>query len=122
MALGTAFQVIDDALDYDGNAEALGKNLGDDLREGKVTLPLILAMTQGTAAQRELMREAIENGGTPHLDDIIGIVRSTGALAGTRQAAAGEARRAMAAAATLPDNDYRTALIQLSADLLGRQT
>ena len=121
-ALGTAFQVIDDALDYDGNAEVLGKSLGDDLREGKVTLPLILAMANGSPAQRSMMREAIESGGTLYLNDIIAMVRSTGALAGTRAAAAGEARRAIAAVEQLPQNAYTAALIQLSADLLGRQT
>ena len=79
-ALGTAFQVIDDVLDYDGDAAEMGKNLGDDLREGKATLPLIAAMQRGTSEQCALIRSAIENGETERLDEIIAIVKSTGAL------------------------------------------
>jgi octaprenyl-diphosphate synthase len=120
-SLGTAFQVIDDVLDYDGNATEMGKNLGDDLREGKATLPLILAMQRGTGEQRLVIQNAIENGATEELDTIIQIVRSTGALAGARAAAAQEAETAIAAISTFPSNEHTTALVQLAANLLGRR-
>jgi octaprenyl-diphosphate synthase len=120
-ALGTAFQVIDDVLDYDGDAGEMGKNLGDDLREGKATLPLIAAMQRGTPAQRELIRHAIETGGVADLADIIRIVRETGALEVTRDAAAGEARRAIQAAQQLPSNAFTNGLLELAAQLLQRR-
>ena len=87
-AIGTAFQVIDDVLDYDGDVLEMGKNLGDDLREGKATLPLIIAMQRSTETERNLIREAIETGGTANMTEIIGIVHKTGALTATREAAA----------------------------------
>jgi octaprenyl-diphosphate synthase len=121
-ALGTAFQVIDDVLDYDGNSAEMGKNLGDDLREGKATLPLILAMQRGDAAQSRTVREAIETGNVDRLNDIVAIVRDTGALAATRSAAAAEAQRAIDAAMQLPDNAYRTAMVALASQLLDRRT
>ncbi|ROZ72718.1 octaprenyl diphosphate synthase [Ramlibacter sp. WS9] len=120
-ALGTAFQVIDDVLDYDGDAGEMGKNLGDDLREGKATLPLIAAMQRGTPEQRGLIRHAIETGGVAELDRIVAIVRETGALEVTREAAAAEARRAVAAAGQLPQNGYSQGLLQLAAQLLQRR-
>lgn len=121
-ALGTAFQVIDDALDYDGNTQEMGKNLGDDLREGKVTLPLIIAMQRGTPAQRDMIRLAIEQGATDALDTIIAIVKETGALAATREAAAAEARLAIQLLDGFPDNPYTEALLQLAAQLLDRRS
>ena len=121
-ALGTAFQVIDDVLDYDGNTAEMGKNLGDDLREGKATLPLILAMQKGTPEQSQTIREAIENGSVEQLSLIVDIVRSTGALQGTREAAAAEAQRAIDAALRLPDNTYRQAMVALASQLLQRRT
>jgi len=121
-ALGTAFQVVDDVLDYDGNAAEMGKNLGDDLREGKATLPLILAMQRGTPAQSQTVRDAIENGSVDKLAEIVAIVRETGALDGTREAAAAEAQRAIDAAMQLPDNHYRAAMVTLAAQLLNRRT
>jgi octaprenyl-diphosphate synthase len=121
-ALGTAFQVIDDVLDYDGNASEMGKNLGDDLREGKATLPLILAMQRGNPAQRQTVREAIETGSVERLQDIVAIVRDTGALSATRQAASNEAQRAIHAAQRLPNNVYSQAMVTLAAQLLERRT
>ena len=121
-ALGTAFQVIDDVLDYDGNSIEMGKNLGDDLREGKATLPLILAMQRGTPEQSRTVREAIETGNLDRLSDIVAIVRDTGALAATRSAAAAEAQRAIDATMQLPDNAYRTAMVALASQLLDRRT
>jgi octaprenyl-diphosphate synthase len=120
-ALGTAFQVIDDVLDYAGEVEELGKNLGDDLREGKVTLPLIAAMRRGSDAQRQLIRGAIEGGDLGQLEAIIAIVRETGALEVAREAAAAEAKRAMTAASQLPSNEHARALVQLAASLLQRR-
>jgi octaprenyl-diphosphate synthase len=120
-ALGTAFQVIDDVLDYDGKAGEMGKNLGDDLREGKATLPLIAAMQRGTASQRETIRSAIETGAVAELDQIIAIVKDTGALEATRAAATVEAGRAVEAARQLPDNAYSRGLLQLAAQLLQRR-
>ncbi len=120
-ALGTAFQVIDDVLDYDGDAGEMGKNLGDDLREGKATLPLIAAMQRGTPQQCQIIRNAVETGGVDELDRIVAIVKETGALQVTRDAAAGEARRAVDAASQLPHNGYSQGLLQLAAQLLVRR-
>ena len=120
-ALGTAFQVIDDVLDYDGNATEMGKNLGDDLREGKVTLPLIVAMQRGTTEQCGLIKKAIEEGETDNLTAVIDIVKTTGALDATRQAAATQAQLAIDAISGLPDNLYTKGLLQLAASLLDRR-
>ncbi len=120
-ALGTAFQVIDDVLDYDGDAQEMGKNLGDDLREGKVTLPLIVAMQRGSDAERALLRRVIETGSTDELPAVIDIVRRTGALTATREAAATQARLAMEALSPLPSNSYTEGLLQLAAQLLERR-
>ncbi|WP_096667184.1 polyprenyl synthetase family protein [Polaromonas sp. AET17H-212] len=121
-ALGTAFQVIDDVLDYDGDAEEMGKNLGDDLREGKATLPLIIAMQRGTADEQATIRQAIETGGTGQLPEIVAIVRKTGALQATRDAAAAEAQRAVQALTALGVNPYSGALLQLASQLLQRRS
>jgi octaprenyl-diphosphate synthase len=121
-ALGTAFQVIDDVLDYDGDAAEMGKNLGDDLREGKATLPLIIAMQRGTAAEQGTIRHAIETGGTERLAEIVAIVRQTGALQATRDAAASEAQRAIQALAGLGRNTYSEALLELASQLLQRRS
>ena len=121
-SLGTAFQVIDDILDYDGDVLEMGKNLGDDLREGKATLPLIIAMQRGSQAERDTIRQAIESGGTGQIDNIVAIVQKTGALEATRQAAAAEARRALKALENLPHNSYSDALRALASQLLERRS
>ncbi len=113
-SLGTAFQLVDDLLDYEGATEQLGKNVGDDLREGKPTLPLLIAMERGTAEQRGLLRSAIEHGEVTRLADIVEIVRSTGALAATREAARAEADKACTMLGRLPDSTFRSALLDLS--------
>ena len=121
-ALGTAFQVIDDVLDYDGEVSEMGKNLGDDLREGKATLPLIIAMQRGTADECSTIRQAIEAGGSGQIAAIVAIVQQTGALQATRDAAAAEAQRALDALQKLPENAYTGALRQLASQLLARRS
>jgi len=120
-ALGTAFQVIDDVLDYDGDAAEMGKNLGDDLREGKATLPLIIAMQRGSPDEKQLIRQAIESGETRQLPDIIDIVKRSGALQATRDAAAAEAERAVRSLNALGRNSYSDALLRLASQLLQRR-
>ena len=112
-SLGTAFQLIDDLLDYEGATAQLGKNVGDDLREGKPTLPLLLAMERGSAAERDLIRHAIEHGEVARLPEIVEIVRHTGAIAATRDAARAEAEKAGRALGPLAPSTFREALLEL---------
>ena len=120
-AIGTAFQVIDDVLDYTGEAAVMGKNLGDDLREGKTTLPLIAAMQRGTPSQKDVIKTAIETGGVSMLEQVVEIVRTTGALDVARLAATQEAQRAIVAARQLPGGPHAECLIELATQLLARQ-
>ena len=112
-SLGTAFQLVDDLLDYDGDARELGKNVGDDLREGKPTLPLLVAMERCGDAERLLLRGAIERGEVERLDEIVRIVRSAGALEVTRDAARAEASRARDCLRVLGPSPHREALLEL---------
>lgn len=108
--LGTAFQLVDDALDYSADTRQLGKNVGDDLAEGKPTLPLIYALRQGNAAQQALIRSAIEQGGLEQIDAVTEIIVTTGALDYTLACAQHEAELAKAAIAILPASEYKEAL------------
>jgi octaprenyl-diphosphate synthase len=121
-SLGTAFQLVDDLLDYEGATEQLGKNVGDDLREGKPTLPLLIAMERGSPAERSLIRDAIEHGEIARLPEVVAIVRSTGALAATREAARLEADQARLALDVLPATPYRDALLDLSVRSVERSS
>jgi octaprenyl-diphosphate synthase len=112
-SLGTAFQLVDDLLDYEGATSQLGKNVGDDLREGKPTMPLLVAMERGTPRERETIRHAIEHGEVQRLSDIVAIVRRTGALEATRDAARAEADKARACLRSLPAGPHREALLEL---------
>jgi octaprenyl-diphosphate synthase len=112
--LGTAFQLVDDALDYSSTAAELGKNLGDDLAEGKPTLPLIHALRHGTAEQQAMIREAIEHGGIDKLAAITAAIESTGGLEYTARLARQEADLAKAALKVLVDSPYKQALSELA--------
>lgn len=113
--LGTAFQLIDDILDYSANAEKFGKNIGDDLAEGKPTLPLLHAMQNGNPQQTALIREAIEQGGKREaLDEILAIMQEHKSLDYAMTRAKAEAQKAVDALAILPDNKYKQALISLA--------
>jgi octaprenyl-diphosphate synthase len=114
MHLGTAFQLIDDVLDYSGDLETTGKNLGDDLAEGKPTLPLIRAIARGTPEQSALIRGAIESGGSGEFGPVMSIIRETGALDYARNQAQAEARMACEALAPLPHSTFKDSLLQLA--------
>jgi octaprenyl-diphosphate synthase len=112
--LGTAFQLIDDVLDYSGDHLVIGKNVGDDLAEGKATLPLIYALKRGAPAQAALIRRAIEQGGGEELSAVLDAIRDTGALDYAREQARTESIAAIEALALLPNSKYRDYLIQLA--------
>lgn len=112
--LGLAFQMIDDVMDYLSSAEEMGKNVGDDLAEGKATLPLIYAMQNGEEEQRKLIRKAIREGGLDELDHILDIVKTTGAIDYTRQRAHEEAQMAIDALDALPDTSFKETLVTLA--------
>lgn len=114
-SLGTAFQLIDDVLDYSGNAAEIGKNVGDDLREGKPTLPLIYLMQHGTPPQRELVRTCIENGDEQHFDQILAAITTSGALEYTTGQAQRAAEKATTALASWPDSQFKNSLLELSS-------
>ncbi|WP_018948876.1 octaprenyl diphosphate synthase [Thioalkalivibrio sp. ALMg11] len=120
MHLGTAFQLIDDVLDYSSDDEVTGKRMGDDLAEGKPTLPLIHALRVGTPDQQTVVRGAIEEGGRNQVDAVLQVVHATDGLAYTRSRAEAETDAAIEAISTLPDSPHRQALIDLARFAVGR--
>ena len=112
--LGIAFQLIDDALDYKANQEDLGKNLGDDLAEGKPTLPLIYAIQNGTESEANIIIEAIQNGNRDAFNEVYAVVQRTQAITYTEQRADEEAQKAINALSVLPESEYKSALILLA--------
>lgn len=119
-SLGTAFQLIDDVLDYSGTSTDIGKNVGDDLREGKPTLPLIFVMQHGKPEQRALVRSCIENGDEQHFDAILSAISESGALAYTRDKAAAAAQLAAESISHLPASQFKDSLLQLCAFAVSR--
>jgi len=118
--VGVAFQLVDDALDYTGDAATLGKNVGDDLAEGKPTLPLIYAMRTGTPEQAGIIANAIRNGDASQLSAILEIVQATGAMNYTLDAAREQVRQAIAQLEALPDNTFTQAMRQVAEFSLAR--
>ena len=114
MHLGTAFQLIDDVLDYSAHSAEIGKNVGDDLAEGKPTLPLIYALSRGSAEQAAVIRKAVEHGGLEKMDAVMEAIESTGAIKYTESIARREAEDAISNLANLPDSVYKHALIGLA--------
>jgi octaprenyl-diphosphate synthase len=119
--LGIAFQLIDDLMDYTGDQATMGKNVGDDLAEGKPTLPLIHAMAHATADERQLMRKAIRQGSCEHIDEIQSILSRCGSLDYTRARASQETQDALACLSLLNDSPYKTSLADLCTLALARQ-
>jgi octaprenyl-diphosphate synthase len=122
MRLGTAFQLIDDVLDYSGDAGAIGKHLGDDLAEGKPTLPLIRAMASGSAVEAELVRRAIVGGGRDEFARVLAAVRSTGALDYARAVAVAESEAARRALEPLPASKHKDCLLELASFSVTRRS
>ena len=114
-SLGTAFQLIDDVLDYSGNAADIGKNVGDDLREGKPTLPLIYMLQHGSEKQRALVRACITTGDEANFDEILFAITRSGALEYTRQKAEMASQQAVSAIASMPEGLNKDALLELAA-------
>ena len=120
MHLGTAFQLVDDVLDYSGHAEDIGKNLGDDLAEGKPTLPLIYVMKHGNPEQAAVVRKAIESGGLEDFSQVSAAIHNSGALKYAMEQARYEADTACAAISHLPDSNYKRSLLELAAFSVSR--
>ena len=120
MHLGTAFQLIDDVLDYSANSDEIGKNIGDDLSEGKPTLPLIYTIRHGSEEESAVVREAIEEGGLNNIADVMQAIESTGAIKYTADCAKAEADKAIAALACLPASAYKEALHSLAEFSISR--
>jgi len=114
MHLGTAFQLIDDVLDYSSSSEEMGKNVGDDLAEGKPTLPLIYAMRNGSEEQSKIVRKAIEEGGLNYLDQVMDAIKQTGAIEYTEETARKEAELAIQQLEHLPESEYKKAMTWLA--------
>ncbi|MGL4994580.1 MAG: polyprenyl synthetase family protein, partial [Deefgea sp.] len=122
MHLGTAFQIIDDVLDYSGKQEEIGKSLGDDLAEGKPTLPLIYVMKYGEANAAAVVKDALENAKRENFDAVLAAVQQSGALDYARKTAEAEAERAKACLANLPDNPYTQCLHALATLAIDRNS
>jgi octaprenyl-diphosphate synthase len=120
--VGTAFQVIDDVLDYSGDEATIGKSLGDDLAEGKPTLPLIHVMRSGAAADQAVVRQAIVAGGRDDFGAVLRAIRASGSLDYARSAAQREANAAIEALAPLPQSDFKRSLLELAAFSVVRQS
>jgi len=120
--IGTAFQLKDDLLDYQASPEEMGKNLGDDLAEGKPTLPLIYALKNSTGATAQMIRDAITNGGKQHMQEILQVIEATDAIAYTEESANQQAQIARQEIENLPSNVYRDALIELTDFAITRNT
>jgi octaprenyl-diphosphate synthase len=120
--LGTAYQLVDDVLDYRSNPKERGKNLGDDLAEGKPTLPLIQALKDGSETQRAAIRDAIKQGGVTHLETVVAAIESTGSLEYAARRAREEADQALASLLTLPDSAYKRGLAALARFAVGHTT
>src|SRR5204863_90757 len=122
MHIGTAFQLIDDVLDYSGEAAEIGKSLGDDLAEGKPTLPLIYAMRAGSREQAALVRQAILEGGRGDFGAVLQAVQACGALDYARRAAEQEAETARRALDVLPDSEFKRSLLELASFSVTRRS
>ncbi|MCP5151989.1 MAG: octaprenyl diphosphate synthase [Chromatiales bacterium] len=118
--LGTAYQLVDDVLDYDGSTDEIGKNVGDDLADGKATLPLIHALRNATPEQSRILRDAIEHGRREDIARVVAAVESTGAIPYTARAAAAEAGRAVEALRVIPPSAFRDALETLAEFSISR--
>jgi octaprenyl-diphosphate synthase len=114
MHLGTAFQLVDDVLDYSASSKEIGKNIGDDLAEGKPTLPLIYSMRKGTPEQAQIIRTAIEQGGRQHTEAVMAAIESTQAIDYTASAARQEADKAIEAISEIPNSTFKDALVSLA--------
>ncbi len=119
--LGTAFQLVDDILDYSGQLAQTGKNVGDDLSEGKTTLPIIHAMRRGNPRQAGIIRDALVNGGLDDFEEVVEAMRETGALDYTRRQAENSAKAAKDAIRELPDSKYKESLLELAAFAVTRK-
>lgn len=120
--LGLAFQLVDDILDYSGDSETLGKNIGDDLAEGKPTLPLIYAMTKCSESEAKLIRKCIRRGGLDHMEDILAIIEKTGALDYSKGKAHHHVELAIQSLSDFEDNIYKQAMISLAEMSIGRNS
>lgn len=118
--LGNAFQLIDDALDYCSDAQTIGKNIGDDLADGKATLPLIHALQHGTEMQKQCIKDSLKKGTLEFLPEILAALKETQAIEYTKQVAAQEIDTALSYLMVLPDSQYKSALIQLAQFALQR--
>jgi octaprenyl-diphosphate synthase len=120
--LGTAFQLVDDILDYSASSDELGKNIGDDLAEGKPTLPLIHVLRNGTPAEQALVRDAVENGGLELIDDILAVIQRNGALDYVAARARDAQQKALAALVELPESEYLNGMRELAVFAVERNS